>query len=217
MKKLSHSWELLLNTLRQFLFPTRGKLFHALGWGCKGWGLSRRGGGVGGAECGSPTSRTVVCCRRFLCEMECWKGMVGECAEDEELVEDEEEFLRSRRIGFWWRIIDSIYWRQREEGRGNISTSTMTTCIVNEGYSTLIFLSNKYSVWNEAQMWGWLSWQKKLDSRNLRSLQWDTGRGCPCLSPSSPSPAVFSVPLSPAVLYVAVPPSAATQPNIHGT
>lgn len=56
---------------------------------------------MGGAECGSPMSRTVVCCRRFLCEMECWEGMVGECAEDEELVEDEEEFLRSRRIGFW--------------------------------------------------------------------------------------------------------------------
>jgi len=198
---------LLSHSTKTLLFLTRGKLFHALGWGCESWGLSRRGGGVGGAEWGSPMPRTVVYCRRFLCGMECWEGMVGECAEDEELVEDEDEFLRSRRIGFWWRMIDSIYWRGRQrEGRWYKHNGYLLFC-----KWRINFPSIDYNAWNKAQIWSWLSWN---GLETLRFLQWDTGRGCPCLSPSSPSPAVFSVPLSLGVPDVAGPPSVATQPTI---
>lgn len=73
------------------------------------------------------------------------------------------------------------------------------------------FPSIDYNAWNKAQIWSWLSWN---GLETLRFLQWDTGRGCLCLSPSSPSPAVFSVPLSLGVPDVAGPPSVATQPTI---
>ena len=51
---------------------------------------------MGGASCGSLDARTgwLYCCRILR-----GTEVVGECADDE-LVEEEEEFLRSRRIGF---------------------------------------------------------------------------------------------------------------------